>query len=72
MFKIFLCSLNKKFTQEEVFSFELSVHVNELDDPESLNVRMNVAQQACDSDKLPEQYKNFSGNNYWMDAIYIE
>ena len=70
--KTFLCSLNKKHTQEEVFSFELVVQVNLNDDANSLNIRMNVAQQACVSDKLPAQYKNWSGDLYWMDAICID
>lgn len=67
----FICSINKKHTQIEVASFEIEVDLRPQEDPNELSTRIRVAAIACNSDKIPAEYKNFDGNLFWMDAICL-
>lgn len=70
----FLCSLNKKHTNEEVLSFVIKVPYNEhSEDPHSGDVKRRAQIHACDSGHIEAAgFEHMWGNQYWMDAVCME
>lgn len=70
----FLCSLNKKHSNQEVLSFVIKVPYNELtEDPHSLDVKRRAQFQAADSDEVKKlNLGSMWGNTHWMDAVCME
>lgn len=70
----FLCSLNKKHTNEEVLSFAIKVPYNKFtEDPHSEDVKRRAQIQACDSGNVEAAGITGNwGNQYWMGAVCME
>lgn len=67
--RTFYISVSKKYTQTEVFGFEVKTELPKEADPDCYFVRTAVARKFCLDSKIPLGWR---GPCYWVSAVCID